>query len=100
MDEFKDASADQIDIALQDAYAAFLVYRKSKLQQRAEFMRAIAREIEALGDALLKTAGEETNLPEARLRNERARTMFQLTSYAEACERGNWLDIRIDTADS
>ena len=25
--------------------------------------------------------------------------MFQLTSYADACEKGNWLDIRIDTAD-
>lgn len=61
-------------------------------------MRAIATEIEALGDELLKTAGEETNLPEARLRNERARTMFQLTSYAEACEKGDWLEARIDTA--
>jgi hypothetical protein len=40
----------------------------------------------------------ETNLPEARLRNERARTIFQLTSYADACEKGDWLDARIDTA--
>jgi hypothetical protein len=48
------------------------------------------QEIEILGDELLKIAGEETNLPEARLRNERTRTMFQLTSYADACERGDW----------
>ncbi|MDB5197062.1 MAG: aldehyde dehydrogenase, partial [Flaviaesturariibacter sp.] len=27
------------------------------------------------------------------------RTLFQLTSYAQACEEGAWLDIRIDTAD-
>ena len=29
-----------------------------------------------LGDELLQTAMSETNLPEARLRNERARTFF------------------------
>ncbi len=40
----------------------------------------------------------ETNLPEARLRGEKARTVFQLTSYAAACEEGAWLEARIDTA--
>ncbi len=50
-------------------------------------MRAIAQELEAGGDRLITVAMGETNLPEARLRNERARTMFQLTSYAAACER-------------
>lgn len=61
-------------------------------------MRAIATELEAAGDALLHIAMQESHLPEARLRNERARTMFQLTSYADACESGAWLDARIDTA--
>ena len=61
-------------------------------------MRAIGKELEALGDELLKVAGEETHLPEARLRNERTRTIFQLTSYADACEKGDWLEARIDTA--
>jgi len=41
---------------------------------------------------------EETHLPEARVKNERARTIFQLTSYAAACEAGHWLEARIDTA--
>ena len=27
-----------------------------------------------------------------------ARTIFQLNSYADACERGEWLEARIDTA--
>jgi 2,5-dioxopentanoate dehydrogenase len=43
-------------------------------------------------------AMSETHLPEARLRGERARTIFQLNSYAEACEKGDWLEARIDTA--
>ena len=63
-------------------------------------MRRIAQEIAALGDELLTVAAEETNLPEARLRSERARTIFQLESYADACERGDWLEAIIDTANS
>jgi NADP-dependent aldehyde dehydrogenase len=94
----RDATIQEIDSALQQAWKAFHVYRKCSLKQRAEFMRSIAKEIEALGDSLLTTTGRETNLPEARLRNERARTLFQLTSYAEACEKGDWLEARIDTA--
>ncbi|MFI5129920.1 MAG: aldehyde dehydrogenase (NADP(+)) [Chitinophagales bacterium] len=95
---YTDATTEEIDIVMQEAWNAFHIYRKISLTQRAEFMRVIAKEIENLGDDLLKIAGEETNLPEARLRNERARTMFQLTSYADACERGDWLEARIDTA--
>ncbi len=95
---FNDATTQEIETVMQEAWKAFHVYRKLSLRQRAGFMRAIAKEIEALGDVLLNTAGEETNLPEARLRNERARTLFQLTSYADACERGDWLEASIDTA--
>lgn len=80
------------------AWQAFHVYRKYSLKQRADFMRAVAAEIEKLGDELLETTGRETNLPEPRLRNERARTIFQLVSYADACEKGDWLEARIDTA--
>ncbi|MEI9910941.1 MAG: aldehyde dehydrogenase family protein [Bacteroidota bacterium] len=95
---YKDATAEEIDVIMQEAWKAFHAYRKLSLKQRADFMRAIASEIDNLGDELLKVTGEETNLPEARLRNERARTLFQLTSYADACERGDWLEARIDTA--
>jgi len=61
-------------------------------------MRAIAVELENCGDELIQTAMRETNLPEARLRGERARTIFQLNSYGDACEKGDWLEARIDTA--
>src|SRR5690349_12114536 len=95
---YTDSTAEEIDVIMQEAWAAFHVYRKLSLKQRADFMRTIAKEMGDLGDELLTTAGEETNLPEARLRNERARTIFQLTSYADACEKGDWLEARIDTA--
>jgi NADP-dependent aldehyde dehydrogenase len=97
---FKDASSHEIDQVLQTAWQAFHQYRKCSLKVRAQFMRTIAAELENAGDELIQTAMRETNLPEVRLRNERARTMFQLTSYADACERGEWLEARIDTANT
>lgn len=95
---FKDATIEEIENVMQEAWKAFHSYRKMSLKQRADFMRAIATELEACGDAMIQTAMRETNLPEARLRNERARTIYQLESYALACERGDWLEARIDTA--
>jgi NADP-dependent aldehyde dehydrogenase len=95
---FKDASVQEIDQVMQESWKAFLQYRKTTLQQRADLMRTIGTEIDALGDELIRVVMEETNLPEARVKNERARTIYQLTSYAAACEAGHWLEARIDTA--
>lgn len=96
--EFKDATTQEIEQALQQAWIAFHQYRKLSIGQRAAFMHAIAKGLDEASDELIQTAMAETNLPEARLRNEKARTVFQLTSYADACERGDWLEVRIDTA--
>src|SRR6186713_550364 len=95
---FKDATINEINEVMEQSWTAFHIYRKMSLTQRAGFMRTIAVELEACGDELIQTAMRETNLPEARMRNERGRTIFQLNSYAEACERGEWLEVRIDTA--
>jgi NADP-dependent aldehyde dehydrogenase len=95
---YNDFNVEEIDLVMQDAWKAFHIYRKFPLKQRAAFMNAIALELENCGDVLIHTAMQETNLPEARLRGERSRTIFQLTSYAEACEKGDWLEARIDTA--
>ena len=95
---FKDATITEINEALEKAWAAFHIYRKMSLKQRADFMRTIAVELEACGDELIQTAMRETNLSEARMRDEKARTIFQLKFYADACERGDWLEARIDSA--
>jgi NADP-dependent aldehyde dehydrogenase len=96
---FKDASFEEIDSALKSAWAAFEEYSNFSFARRAAFMRAIASELDALGDEVIKIAIKETHLPDARLRNERARTMYQLTSYADAVEAASWMDLRIDSAD-
>ncbi len=95
---FRDAGIEEINLAVMNSNLAFQQYRKYSLRQRATLMRAIATELENSGDQLIATAMQETNLPEPRLKNERNRTIFQLTSYAEACEKGEWLETRIDTA--
>ncbi|HMF73955.1 MAG TPA: aldehyde dehydrogenase family protein, partial [Flavitalea sp.] len=95
---FPENTKEEINEMLDRAWLAFHQYRKLPLKRRADFMRAIAVEMENCGDELLKTAMEETNLSEARVRSERARTINQLTSYAAACEEGSWLEARIDTA--
>lgn len=95
---YPDASLEAIDTICNHAWTSFHEYRLFSLKQRADFMRAIARKLDNANASLIRTAMEETHLPEARLRSEKARTVFQLTSYAAACERGNWLDVRIDTA--
>jgi alpha-ketoglutaric semialdehyde dehydrogenase len=97
---YPDTSIEQINLILQESWSAFHEYRKLSLKQRATFMRAIASGLEDCGDQLISTAMKETHLPEARLRNERARTIFQLESYALACEEGSWLEARIDTANN
>lgn len=95
---FTDSTSNEIDKVMTEAWEAFHVYRKLSLQRRADFMKSIAFEIETCGDLLIQTAMEETNLPEVRLKNERARTMFQLNQYATFCEEGSWLNACIDTA--
>ncbi len=98
MNQYPDATIEQIEVIMQEAWLAFHAYRKLPLKKRADFMRAIAVELESLGDAVIQIAMQETNLANPRLRNELTRTIFQLNSYAAACERGEWLEARIDTA--
>jgi 2,5-dioxopentanoate dehydrogenase len=95
---FKDATIQEINDAMSRSAQAFSIFSKYSVSQRASLMRTIAREIEQLGDELIAVTMRETNLPEARLKGERGRTVFQLNSYADACERGDWLEARITTA--
>ncbi|HEY2722071.1 MAG TPA: aldehyde dehydrogenase (NADP(+)) [Chitinophagaceae bacterium] len=95
---FHDASSEEINKAIESSWTAFQVYRQFSLNRRAEFMHAVAKKLDSLGDELLQTAHEETHLPMPRLKSEKARTIFQLNNYADACERGEWLEARIDTA--
>ncbi|MEO7960965.1 MAG: aldehyde dehydrogenase (NADP(+)) [Ginsengibacter sp.] len=96
--KFQETTSEEIETIMQSAWKAFHEYRKLSLKERADFLKAIAVELDACGDEMVASAMKETNLPQARLQGERNRTIFQLNSYAEACENGTWLEARIDTA--
>lgn len=96
---FKDATTQEIENAMKQAWKAFESYREYPLAARKQFMNLIADNLEYSGDEIIKTAMSETNLPEERLINERNRTVFQLRQYGAACAEGSWLDVRIDTQD-
>ncbi|MEE6186803.1 aldehyde dehydrogenase (NADP(+)) [Niabella digestorum] len=95
-----DTPMPEIEKCMESAWRAFHVYKKYSLRERAHFMRTIAAELEKRSELLIATAAAETHLPIERLQSELKRTTFQLTSYADACERGDWLEARVDTADS
>jgi NADP-dependent aldehyde dehydrogenase len=96
---FPDATINEVNQTMEQAQEAFLAYRKISISARAAFMRSIAVQLQGAADELIKIAAEETHLPLARLRSELTRTCFQLSSYADACEKGDWLQIRKEAAD-
>jgi alpha-ketoglutaric semialdehyde dehydrogenase len=95
---FHPAKERDVDAAMKLAQEAFTAYRETTGEQRAVFLERIADEIMALGDELILRAKSETDLPEARLTGERARTVNQLKMFAQVVREGSWADARIDTA--
>ena len=97
-DLFHPATPDEVSQAMELAARAFNEYAIIPATQRADFLIAITEEIMAWGDILLERAHLETGLPLARLLGERARTINQLTQFAELIREGSWVDASIDTA--
>lgn len=89
---------EELEKNIVKAAEAFKTYSQFSGKRKAEFLRAIANEIEALGPELIQTTMAETNLPEARLIGERGRTCGQLRLFADYIEEGSWVEARIDTA--
>lgn len=95
---FHQATEDEINQAVQLATEAFQEYKNYSGAKKAEFLRAIADEIEALGEDLISTYVAESGLPEGRARGERGRTMGQLRAFADLLDEGSWVEATIDVA--
>ncbi len=95
---FYNATPAVIDSAAEAAAAAFAETRTYPAARLADFLDAVAAEIEALGDALLETADEETALGLTRLTGERARTTMQLRKFGALLREGSYVGAIIDTA--
>lgn len=96
--DFYSATLDELSRAADLAEKARITYGNLPGRERAKFLRAIADNIEALGDTLIERASLETALPNARFVGERARTCGQLRMFADLLDEGSWVDARIDHA--
>lgn len=96
--EYAVGTPELIDQAVQSAEEAFWSFGYSTRQDRADFLNAIADEIEARADAITEIGSQETGLPEARLQGERGRTTGQLRLFASHILAGDYLDRRYDAA--
>ncbi|MBN4070596.1 aldehyde dehydrogenase (NADP(+)) [Olleya sp. AH-315-F22] len=95
---FTEATQDEIDEAVELASKAFKEFKTISGKIKAEFLNAIADEILALEDELIKVYCFETGLPEGRAKGERGRTVGQLRSFADLVKEGSWVEATIDTA--
>lgn len=95
---FHIATTDEIARAVKKADGAFEVYSSLSGVIKADFLEAIADEMMALGDTLIKRASKESGLPHGRFEGERSRTVNQLRMFADLLREGSWVDARIDTA--
>lgn len=97
-DRFATGTPELVDRACEAAEEAFWSYGYAPRAERVVFLRAIADEIDASGDAITAMGVKETGLPEARLIGERGRTTGQLKLFADHIEAGDYLDRRHDVA--
>ncbi|MDG1810969.1 MAG: aldehyde dehydrogenase (NADP(+)) [Polaribacter sp.] len=95
---FTEATSAEINVAAQLATEAFKTYKLVSGAKKAVFLKAIAEEIENLGDALIEVYMSESGLPQGRAMGERGRTVGQLRAFAAHIENGSWVDATIDTA--
>ncbi len=96
--QFYEATTEEVDRAAKLAEAAFESYRQKSGHERAAFLEAIGSAIMDLGDQLIDVCGQETGLPEGRLKGERGRTVGQLGLFAKLLSEGSWVGATIDTA--
>ncbi|QPN47431.1 aldehyde dehydrogenase (NADP(+)) [Priestia aryabhattai] len=95
---FTQATPEEVAAAAQAAEAAFAEYNALAPERRAQFLDAIADQLDALDDSFVATVCRETALPAARIQGERGRTSNQMRLFAKVLRRGDYLGARIDRA--
>ncbi|SDK68692.1 NADP-dependent aldehyde dehydrogenase [Nocardioides sp. YR527] len=94
------ADSEQADVtaATSAAAEAFAGYRATSPEARADFLEAVAAEIEGARAEIVEAAVAESHLPEGRISGEVGRTTGQLRMFAGVVRRGDHLGVRIDPA--
>lgn len=95
---FHQATIEEVDSAARSAEAAYSAFRSLPAVRRAEFLEAIADELDGLGDDFVAIVCRETALPAGRIQGERGRTSGQMRLFAKVLRRGDFYGARIDRA--
>src|SRR5690242_14150150 len=85
---YSSASEEETDEATRLAAESFSFYSATDRRVRSSFLRCIAENLAAFGEALVERAVLETGLSADRIRNERERTCFQLRFFADMIGKG------------
>ena len=96
--DFHQATLQEVDRAAKAAAQAYAAFRQLSGERRAEFLDAIADELDALDDTFVALVCRETALPAARIQGERGRTSGQMRLFAKVLRRGDFYGARIDSA--
>lgn len=96
--DFYQATPEEVDAAAKAAASAYPAYRSLSAERRAQFLDAIADELDALGDDFVAVVCRETALPAGRIQGERGRTSGQMRLFAKVLRRGDFYGARIDQA--
>ncbi|MNK09006.1 NADP-dependent fatty aldehyde dehydrogenase [compost metagenome] len=95
---FHQATAQEVDEALEKAKNAFEIYRQISIEKRVFFLKAIATKLRQNKEELIHWFCAETALPVDRAETEFNRSCYQFDYYAQAVETGYALEIKIDSA--
>jgi len=92
-------NVNELDLKIESAHAAYEAARNVAPEERANWLSAIARNLEDHASELVALAAKETHLAEPRLRGELARTTFQLRLFASEIANGDHFSATVDHKD-
>lgn len=92
-------AATDVDELVERASAASRIWGATPAASRAIALRLVADALDDAAGTLISIAMRETNLLEARLKGELARTTFQLRFFADELDAGQLSQATIDHAD-
>ncbi|MEH6445057.1 MAG: aldehyde dehydrogenase (NADP(+)) [Oceanospirillaceae bacterium] len=95
---YHNASLSQVEAATTVAAEAFIHFSQCTDTCKANFLRTIGVELEALRVQIVAVATWETGLPEMRINGELGRTIGQLNMFAQLLDKGDWKRPVIDVA--
>ncbi len=93
---FVEATQEEVDRSATLANTAYRIFSRTSPMERARFLSAIVTELELNKLLLIATYCGESVLNEQRAEVEFARTIFQLTSFADLLFQENWEIKHID----